>query len=142
MAKRVMLSESVWAEIAKQGQFGESEDDVLRRVLDMSEAEDDERISLMPSWASETRRSRRYALTKGGANFIATHPKPTQKRVILELIQEVCNKRGGSATEAQLLAAIGENPVLNKSRQSPRSLLRWYQSRQFEPEKLTIVKEE
>ena len=33
--KRVAISDDVWAEIARRGKFGETEDDVLRRVFDL-----------------------------------------------------------------------------------------------------------
>ena len=34
--KRIVMSEDVWAEIARRGKFGETEDDVLRRVFNLS----------------------------------------------------------------------------------------------------------
>lgn len=44
--KRIAISDYLWDEIAKNGQFGESEDDVLRRMLGLPDAEPDEKIVL------------------------------------------------------------------------------------------------
>jgi hypothetical protein len=39
MMRTIRISEEVWNEIAKRGKFGETEEEVLRRVFGLSEAE-------------------------------------------------------------------------------------------------------
>ena len=142
MPKHVTLSDTVWDEIAKQGSFGESEDDVLRRILGLPEATPDEAIQLVPRPRLHGMASRkRYSLTEKGARFLKEYDKPTQKRAILELISEMTKKRKEGVAEGALLRTMRDHPVLSESRQSMRQLLRWYQSKEFGPEGLTAVKD-
>ena len=41
--RHIKLSEEVWQKIAERGQFGETEDDVLRRVFDLPQLAAEER---------------------------------------------------------------------------------------------------
>lgn len=43
--RTIRISEEVWAEIAKRGVFGETPDDVLKRVFGISEKENKKQIS-------------------------------------------------------------------------------------------------
>jgi len=140
MPKQVTLSDAVWDEIAKQGNFGESEDDVLRRILGLPEPTPDEIIQMVPRSRPTGFSSRkRYALTDKGHEFLKEYTKPTQKRAILELIQSLTKKRKDGAPEQLLLRAMRDHPVLMESKQPMRKLLSWYQSSEFGPEHLTIV---
>lgn len=140
MPRSAMLSDAVWDEIAKHGNFGESEDDVLRRILDLPEATPDEKIQLVarPRGGPVVDR-RTYALTDKGRAFVRENNKPTQKLVILTLIDKLTTKQDKAIREHSLLRAMRDDPLIQKSRQSPRQLLRWYQSKEFGPEDLTIV---
>ena len=142
MPKHVTLSDAVWDELAKQGIFGESEDDVLRRILGLPKATPDEVIQMVPRTRPTSLSDRkRYALTDKGHEFLKGYTKPTQKRAILELILDLTKKRKDGVPEPSLLRAMRDHPVLTESKQSMRQLLRWYQSREFGPENLTIVTE-
>lgn len=46
--RSIRVSEDVWAAIAERGKFGETEDDVLRRVFDLPPANMGENIPRMP----------------------------------------------------------------------------------------------
>ena len=43
--KTVRISDEVWEEIAKRGKFGETEDDVLRRVFGINKREPTNRVT-------------------------------------------------------------------------------------------------
>lgn len=46
--KKILISDDVWAEIARRGKFGETEDDVLRRVFDLKSAPATRRLTGAP----------------------------------------------------------------------------------------------
>ena len=142
MPKQIMLSDTVWDEIAKRGSFGESEDDVLRRIFELPEATPDEKIQLVARPRAMPAAERRaYMLTDKGRKFINENHKPTQKLVILTLIDRLTSKKGDPVREMTLLRAMREDPLIQRSRQSPRQLLRWYQSKEFGPEELAIIQD-
>ena len=61
--KTVRVSEDIWGEIAKRGKFGESVDDVLRRVFGLDSAPEDETSEEQPS-AQRTNRRRNRATNR------------------------------------------------------------------------------
>ena len=142
MSKQVMISDTVWAEIAKRGKFGESEVDVLRRVFVLPQATPDDMIELVSRPRNPLlTEDRTYELTDKGQMFLRENKKVTQKRAILELIECLKSGRNGGVREDTLIRAMRDHPHLVRSRQPLRQLLRWYQSKDFGPEKLAIVSE-
>ena len=142
MPKQVMLSDTVWSEIAKRGNFGESEDDVLRRVFELPQATSDDMIELVSRPRNPLlTEDRTYELTDKGQMFLYKNRKVTQKRAILELIEGLKTGRNGGVREDTLTRAMRDHPHLVRSRQPLRQLLRWYQSKYFGPGELTVVSE-
>jgi hypothetical protein len=143
MPKQVMLSDTVWGEIAKRGNFGESEDDVLRRVFELPQATPDDMIELVTRPRNPLlTEDRTYELTDKGQMFLRENKKVTQKRAILGLIESLKTGRNGGVREDTLIRAMRDHPHLVRSRQPLRQLLRWYQSKDFGPGELTVVSEE
>jgi hypothetical protein len=142
MSRQVTLSDVVWGEIATRGDFGESEDDVLRRVFGLPQATPDDMIELVTRPRNPLlTEDRTYELTDKGQMFLRENKKVTQKRAILELIESLKTGRNGGVREDTLIRAMRDHPHLVRSRQPLRQLLRWYQSKDFGPEELTIVSE-
>ena len=65
--RTVKISDAVWAEIAERGKFGETEDDVLRRVFDLPSGDEAERPQ-MPT-GRRGRGNRRYATKRMSARI-------------------------------------------------------------------------
>lgn len=63
----VKISDAVWAAIAERGRFGETEDDVLRRVFDLPSREDADRHQM--SSGRRGRGNRRYATKRMSARI-------------------------------------------------------------------------
>ena len=75
--RSIKISELVWKEIAARGKFGETEDDVLRRVFDLppittSEKNASESLSTFPTQsAPENRQPRRSFATQRMSCYVA-----------------------------------------------------------------------
>ena len=65
--RTVKISDAVWAAIAERGKFGETVDDVLRRVFDLPSGNDAERTQI-PS-GRRGRGNRRYATKRMSARI-------------------------------------------------------------------------
>ena len=142
MPRQVTLSDMVWGEIATRGDFGESEDDVLRRVFELPQATPDDMIELVSRPRNPLlAKDRTYELTDKGQMFLRENKKVTQKQAILGLIESLKTGRNGGVREDVLIRAMRDHPHLVRSRQPLRQLLRWYQSKDFGPEELTVVSE-
>ena len=98
----VRLSEEVWQKIAKQGQFGETEDDVLRRVFKLPPVTAEERHQRHRGGGHRGRGNTRYATQRmsvrvedkqfvisfeGGANNTWKLPHVRNKVAIRDMLE-------------------------------------------------------
>lgn len=100
--RTIKISEAVWQAIAERGKFGETEDDVLRRVFELPEATPDDQVKTSRRGRGNTRFAEQRMSARvqqnqlvvefeNGAQRSWTLPDRTNKQEIRRVREEAVN---------------------------------------------------
>jgi hypothetical protein len=81
--KSIRISDEVWAEIARRGKFGETEEDVLRRIFGLSEGNSEEIIFSKSSQTRGHYATDRLSAGISGNKYVLKFASGQKKEIIL-----------------------------------------------------------